>query len=70
MLGTVQSYLPLDSYGFIIPDSEFRARHFFHLSNYNGNVIPRKGLRVEYDLAPGRKPGQIQAIKVIPAVTR
>jgi len=70
MLGTIQQYAALNRYGFILSDNDFRSQIFFHIKNYHGSLIPEKGMRVEFDLGPGFKPGlPDQAIKVIPADT-
>jgi len=70
MTGTVSKYFVVRAFGFIIPDSDFRSSVFFHLKNYNGATVPTEGMRVEYDMGPGLKPGETQAIKVIPALEK
>jgi cold shock CspA family protein len=66
MFGTIQTYQEDRGYGFI--KISFKERYFFHIENYRGETIPTVGMRVEFDLAPGHKPGQPnQAIHVIPA---
>jgi cold shock CspA family protein len=66
MFGTVQSYFPLKGFGYIHVAEDFRKRIFFHVTNWHAATIPVQGMRVEFDLAPGHKPGQQpQAIKII-----
>lgn len=68
MFGTVQTYHEDRGYGFI--KITFKERYFFHVQNYRGETAPTVGMLVEFDLAPGHKPGQPdQAIHVIPAET-
>jgi cold shock CspA family protein len=66
MFGTIQTYYEDRGYGFI--KISFRERYFFHVQNFRGETVPTQGMRVEFDIAPGHKPGQPnQAIHVIPA---
>jgi len=67
MFGTVRNYDEDRGYGFI--RISFKEQYFFHVQNWHGADVPVQGARVEFDLAPGHKPGQRpQAIKVIPAI--
>jgi cold shock CspA family protein len=66
MFGKIQVFYESAGYGFILIN--FRARRFFHVSNYCGDVPPTPGMPVEFDLAPSKAPGKPdQAVHVIPA---
>jgi cold shock CspA family protein len=68
MLGTILKYNESRGFGFIRLASDRRV--FFHISNYNGDVVPASGIPVEFDLAPSKKPGKPDmAVRIIPAET-
>lgn len=65
MQGIVQHFDLLKGFGFI--REGFRDQRFFHISNWNSDTAPRRGMPVWYDVAPPRKAGQSdQAINVVP----
>jgi len=66
MFGTIFDYNKPKGYGFITLDSDRRV--FFHISNYNGESIPSRGMRVEFDLAESKTPGKPDmAVRIISA---
>jgi len=68
MIGTIRTYNEDRGFGFI--RVSFKEQYFFHVENWRGAAVPVAGQTVEFDLAPGHKPGQrLQAVKVIPAET-
>jgi cold shock CspA family protein len=68
MFGTIHVYYEQKGYGFI--SVTFNKRVFFHVSNYNGEVIPSPGLRVEFDLAPSKTAGKAEmAVRIVPVET-
>ena len=70
MVGTIQSYFPLRGFGYIHVAEDFRERTFFHVTNWRGATMPSQGMVVEFDFAPGHKPGhRPQAVRIIPTGT-
>jgi cold shock CspA family protein len=70
MFGKVQQYNELKGFGFLLQKDNFRERVYFHITSWVGDVAPKVGMRVSYDLAPSKKVGMPpQAVNVTPIVT-
>jgi cold shock CspA family protein len=60
--GKVGTFSNEKGYGFIF--ISFTNRLFFHFSNWKSDIEPIIGQVVEFDTAPGKKVGTLQAINV------
>lgn len=67
MFGKIHVYYEAKGYGFV--SVNFRERHFFHIKNYVGEVIPTPGMLVEFDLVPSRPGKPDEAVHIIPVTT-
>lgn len=64
MKGKITQYKEPNGFGWIA--ESFNKIHYFHVSNWMADTIPVVGMEVEFEIGPGRKPGQIQAVNVTP----
>ena len=68
MKGKISQYKELSGFGWIYEG--FNKVHFFHVSNWNAATIPVVGMEVEFEVGPGRKPGQTQAVNIVPIASQ
>lgn len=65
MVGKVRQYNTLRGFGFILKN--FREQVFFHVSEWKGDVAPKAGMQVNFDIIPSGKAGHTeQAANVTP----
>lgn len=63
LAGTIQRWNPVKGYGFLTTDDGAGGDIFFHASQFISPVPPTAGMRVQFELVPGRD-GGMRAVKV------
>jgi len=63
--GTIKTFKEEEHFGFITPDGGEKDIHFGQRAVQQGPHGIREGARVEYDVGPGRKPGEFTAKTVV-----
>lgn len=66
--GRITQFKELNGFGWVAV--AFNKVHFFHVSEWKADFIPAVGMEVEFEIGPGRKPGQTQAVNVTPIASQ